>query len=480
MVQLQATQLLGKQRSNQIFEFKGIRFAEAPVGPLRWQPAVAHMPSKPHTDATRFGPACPQNNGTAEWYQSVAEKFGLSAEESAKLIPDLSHVSEDCLFLNVWTQEIRDVKLPVMVWIHGGANLSGHSFEPNYSGHVLAERGVVVVSLQYRLGTLGFLPLPFKGAVGSSGTNGMSDLITGLGWVQENIRAFGGDPDNVTVFGESSGGGNIAALLRSAKSEGLFHKAIIQSGAIGPQPVETIENATKAAETAFRHARVSSVFQARQLPWQSLINIRPENYYHAPLADDIYVRTEPRHNAGVPVLIGSNLNEWLMYYSSAAQALEDALDAYTKRDAARAFVEKRFETALEQADYLDAKADFFCPGLTIARQANQAGGQAYVYEFSRKRPGSEQLKAYHGAEIPYVFGTHDAWLPTTEEDRNLTEVMMSYWVNFARTGNPNGLGLPDWQPYHKQAPYIQELADLIDELPAEGSAICAFLDKETE
>ena len=306
----------------------------------------------------------------------------------------------------------------------------------------------------------------------------MSDLLAGLGWVRDNIKAFGGDPENVTVFGESAGGGNIAALLRSSPAKGLFHKAIIQSGAVGPEPVETVANATEAARAVFQEAKVEGVADARQLPWQSLVGIRPENYYYAPIADDVYVRKASEPNAGVSVLIGSNSNEWLMYYGDDAHVLDNALDAYDDKEAARDFVAGRFNTALEQADYLDSKADFFCPSLTIARQTAASGSKAYVYEFTRMRPGSEQLKAYHGAEIPYVFGTHDAWLPTTEVDWRLTDIMMSYWVNFARTGTPYADGLPEWRPFSDETPYIQELGDTVGALPADGSVVCAFLNKD--
>lgn len=474
-VQLKNTMFLGNQRPNGVAEFKGIRFAAPPVGTARWEAASLFTPVESEIDATSFGPACPQNNGTAEWYRSVAEKFG----QSGKLIRDLIHVSEDCLFLNIWSSRLGSEGQPVMVWIHGGSNVTGHTFEPNYSGHTLAERGVVVISLQYRMGALGFLPLPFAETSGNTGFYGISDLIAGLKWVQENVTAFGGDPDNVTLFGESAGGGNIAALLRSEKAKGLFHKAIIQSGAIAPTVTVAEANAMDAARSAFGKADINSLAEAKKVPWQSFIDIGPPDYYYAPVADDVFVRKGPDHNRDIPLMIGSNSNEWLMYYGKdEKQALAQALEAYSDKAAALEFVGERFDTALEKADYLDAKADFFCPSLTIAHQANLSGSKAYMYEFSRKREDSDRIKAYHGAELPYVFGTHDDWLPTVEEDLRLTETMMSYWVNFARTGDPNGPELPRWAPYTQSAPYVQELGDVVAALPDEGSIVCAFLNKD--
>lgn len=474
-VQLKHTLFRGNLRPNGVAEFKGIRFADPPVGDARWEAASLFTPAESEIDAMSFGPACPQNNGTAEWYRSVAEKFG----KSGKLVRDLTDVSEDCLFLNIWSSKLGDHRQPVMVWVHGGSNVTGHAFEPNYSGHKLAKRGVVVISLQYRMGALGFMPLPFAEAAGNTGYYGMSDLIAGLRWIQSNVAAFGGDPNNVTVFGESAGGGNIAALLRSDKARGLFHKAIIQSGAIAPKATVAVEDATQAARSAFAKAGITALAEAKKLPWQSLINIRPPDYYHAPIADDVFVRKSMDHNPGIPLMIGSNSNEWLMYYGQdEEQALAEALAAYADKAEALRFVEERFGTALDKADYLDAKADFFCPSLRIAHEAHLSGSTAYVYEFSRKREGSERIKAYHGAEIPYVFETHDDWLPTAEDDLRLTEIMMSYWVNFARTGDPNTPGLPRWQSYSDSTPYVQELGDNVAVLPNGGTATCAFLSKE--
>lgn len=222
------------RNGDEVLRFSGIRFADAPVGDWRWRKPrpVDRPPADVPMDATTWPPACVQDDGNVEWYQDVAAAFGQPREAAPKR-PD---TAEDCLFLNIWTPDER-AQLPVMVWIHGGANVNGWSFEPNYRGRELAAMDAVVVSIQYRLGVFGFLAHPALSAESphtSSGNYGILDQIEALRWIQANIAGFGGDPDNVTLFGESAGAGDIAYLLLSPLAEGLFHRAISQVVA-GPQ-----------------------------------------------------------------------------------------------------------------------------------------------------------------------------------------------------------------------------------------------------
>ncbi|MFM8518193.1 MAG: carboxylesterase family protein, partial [Nevskiaceae bacterium] len=226
-VQLTGERLIGRESpSAGIHAFLGVPFAEPPVGPLRWQAPVDYLGRGGVRRAQQFAPACLQTPRILDWYRGMAERFGASRS----VFKDLD-TSEDCLYLNVWAPAARPKKLaPVMVFIHGGSNRSGWSFEPNYHGHRLAAEGAVVVTLAYRLGVFGFFSHPELAGQSVTANFGLWDQLSALRWVQRNIARFGGDPSRVTVFGESSGAGNIAMLMVAPQARGLLHRAILQSG----------------------------------------------------------------------------------------------------------------------------------------------------------------------------------------------------------------------------------------------------------
>jgi len=207
--------------------FLGVPFAAPPVGDLRWQGPQEYQPKRDFRDASRFAPACMQKQRIVDWYRDLAELFGNPRD----VVADLP-VSEDCLYLNIWSPAIdSSEKLPVMVYVHGGSNRSGWSWEPNYHGHALAQQGVVVVSIAYRLGDFGFFAHPELGQGPVVANFGLWDQVAALQWIQDHIAAFGGDADRVTLFGESSGGGNIVALMSAENTDNLFQQVILQSTA---------------------------------------------------------------------------------------------------------------------------------------------------------------------------------------------------------------------------------------------------------
>ena len=436
-----------------VLRFSGMRYAEPPVGEARWR---APRPARAvgETAATGWPPACMQDEGNIAWYRGVAERFGSTAEFSMRMPP----ADEDCLFLNVWTPDTGG-RLPVMVWIHGGGNVNGWSHEPNYHGTELASRGVVVVSIQYRLGVFGFLAHPALGREaghGSSGNYGVLDQIEALRWVRDHVAAFGGDPDNVTVFGESAGAGAVGYLLLAPQARGLFHRAISQSGGWPADRRKALAESEAEGERFLSSAGIGSIEELRSLPAERLLLLAAEHFtrsFDDPSVDG-WLLPAPAPElladerfAAVPTMFGGNARE--------DQAMIDP-EGMTESAWRAAFatlpdpgaVQDRV-AALPVADRLAVfgAGMFHCPTLRFADAVAAAGVPTWVYRFARVRPGDHGLGAYHGAEIPYVFDTHDAWLPTDADDRALTRRMMDSWGNFARSGDPNGEALPAWPPW---------------------------------
>jgi para-nitrobenzyl esterase len=458
--------------------FFGIPFAEPPVGELRWQAPQPPRAAAARLDATEFAAACYQDSYNNDWYRKVGAAFGARPE----LFVD-PPFSEDCLYLNVWTPAPgEDARLPVMVWIHGGANRSGWSFEPNYLGENLAARGnVVVVSIAYRHGVFGFFGHPqLEGA-----TNfGLLDQLAALQWVQEHVAAFGGDAGNVTIFGESAGAADIGYLMATPMAQGLFRRAISQSG--GYQMLERRSLAELASLGETLGAALPGrpdLAGLRQLDSATILAaassaLKDHDWGPAvdgasvpgPISPERFPQVSP-----VDLLVGTNQDEWFMYVDDDAAALAAAIDgmpsaaqgALRELAASEPSVRRGHDRAVTFANML-------CPGYLMADAVRRAGGAAWVYRFMRVRPGpgGERLRAYHGAEIPYVFDTHDGWLATVAADRQLTERLMGYWTNFARTGDPNAGGLPAWPAYDAADAHVMTLGDELAAQPAPDHALC--------
>jgi len=456
-VQAESASIVGRwSEDREIAAFRGVPFAAPPTGPQRWlEPVRSELTGT--IDAGAFKPACMQGPHMVDWYRDLVARFGGDPESFP--VPEFS---EDCLYLNIWTPRPRTgASLPVMVWIHGGSHRGGWSYEPNYVGEALARNGVVVVSIAYRLDVFGFFSHP-----GLDVSNfGLLDQVAALRWVKEHIDRFGGDAHNVTVFGESAGASSIAYLLASPLSRGLFRRAIHQSAGyalLNTQTREQFLGAGLELERRVLAERGASGMEAlRGAPPEELLAAAEEVYADERPNVVIDGRSVPMpvqaalaEGAAIPVdlLIGSNADEWRMYLDTdtSEQEVEARIEAYGP-PAAAAIRQALSDSPdpLDRMDRLITAERFVCPSLELAVGIAAGGGKTYVYYFSRTRPGAggREIGAYHGAELPYVFNTHDAWLPTEERDLELGRLMGSFWANFARGGDPNFAGAPAWPPF---------------------------------
>ena len=411
--------------------FKGIPYAAAPVGSLRWRAPAPAAAWSGIRDASRYGAACPQAPDHHEAWAQVGP------------------TNEDCLFLNVW-RPTRAGRYPVMVFLHGGGFTYGSAGVPLYDGAKLARRGVVLVSLNYRLGLLGFFAHPAltrEDPDGPLGNYGIMDQIAALRWVRRNIAAFGGDPSNVTVFGESAGAGVVQTLMGTPEATGLFQKAISESGA-GGTVLMPIRGAAASAEViGMRWAesaglKDATVDQLRALPAGKLLG------RSFPFIDGRIVVASPgtafarAREAKVPLLIGSNSNEATLFGTGEAatrKLLGDRYDALLK---AYADAQPGKSAGIALAE----DALFVLPSMSIATMHAVNGVPAYDYYFDQvpanRRAGSAGTP--HGGELEYLFGNPDAGSAWDAADRAVSDAMAGYWVNFARTGDPNGGRNPSW------------------------------------
>jgi para-nitrobenzyl esterase len=382
------------------------------------------------------------------------------------------------LYLNVWSAAAAGAKQPVMVWIHGGAWTRGAGSIAPYDGTPLAKKGVVVVTVNYRLGVFGFLALPELTAESpdhSSGNYAILDHVAALKWVQKNIAAFGGDPSRVTIFGESAGSWSVNVVQATPLAKGLFHRAIGESGGQFARTAR-LADAEKGGTALASAAGAGSLAALRALPADKLNAIQSfrtgVNVDGWVLPDDVRTIFAQKKQSDVPVLVGSNANEWTTLSSPAT--FPKTLDDYRKRiDTQYGALAKEIDAAYPvktEGDIAGAMlgmgrdTTFTLEMRTWARMVTAGGRRAYLYQFTRvpPSPNAKTWGAYHAAEIPYVFGTlkNRPW-PFTEIDFDLSNRMSSYWTNFAIAGDPNGAGLPKWAPYDASAEPYMELGDTV-------------------
>ena len=471
VVQIGNIEIVGNQESDNVDSFLGIPFAMPPVGDLRWVEPQAYKFSEKVFNAQEFQPACMQGPRIVNWYKRLISDF----DGDEKSFPE-PVFSEDCLYLNIWRPKVIDQAktLPVLVYIHGGSNIAGWSYEPNYHGHNYAEQGVILVSIPYRLGVFGFLVHEDFDEKNFA----LLDLISALQWINKNIQSFGGNPNNITVMGESSGANNINFLMASPLSKGLFQRVIHQSGGSSisfPSDISVDFKLGKKFEESLTVGKKveDTKDYLKSLSSSEITNAASKIYdghYFAPVVDGkVLLRPlqESVHNGyihPVDLMIGSNRDEWSLYFDGEADVDAWLEEETSKKDSEELkSILQDIESPIRKLDLLITAKNYVCPSLKLANETRKNNKNAWVYSFERVRPGEKALKygAFHGAELPYVFDTHDEWLPFDEIDKNLTKIMLSYWVEFAKSGNPNSTTSPSWQIF---SPEIQETQILGDNI----------------
>jgi para-nitrobenzyl esterase len=436
--------------------FLGVPYAAPPIGKLRWREPQPPIPWAGVRHADKFGNVCMQNPQKPGTFYQV--EFYEKPEP----------ISEDCLYLNVWTAASSPAdKRPVMLWIHGGGYVEGSGSLPSFNGENLAKKGVIVVTINYRLGLFGFFAHPELSKESPhhvSGNYGLFDAVQALRWVKENIRQFGGDPDNVTIFGQSAGAASVINLCASPVAKGYFQRAIVQSGGFGRG---ADPKAAEAAGVEFaRIADADSLAALRAMPAEKLQHLaipppdgKKANLSHfGPYVDGYFLTAPPLEvfKAGTQnthsLMAGSLANEGttLVPAPVTEAELKSRIKArYGNRE------EEYFKIYPVHSDQeawqaaINAVNDMMAStALEIARDRRQH--PVFVYFFDRRPPGrnSERYGAFHSAELVYVFDNLDyVGRPWTETDRRLADTVSSYWVNFAKTGDPNRKGLPHWPAF---------------------------------
>jgi para-nitrobenzyl esterase len=436
-----------------IDSFKGIPYAKPPVGPLRWRPPQPTDKWTGDRAATDFGAACPQQN-------PQEEANGKSPE-----------TSEDCLALNVWTPSHREHLLPVLVWIHGGGNTQGASSHRYYDGGAFARDGVVLVSINYRLGLLGFFAHPALTREAKSndplGNYGLMDQVAALEWVKRNIKAFGGDPSKVTIFGESAGGQDVLCLMAAPSANGLFASVISESpGLIMMAPsLADAESFGSSTATKLGLPGVNATAeQLRKLPANEIVKY--DFIDGGPIVDGRFLPMSPKdafaqHKAiRVPLMIGTNGNEGSL--ADPEEASKWVFDGFSTEERKKAH--ELYNTGVDEA-WLDRQLFrdliFAAPVRWIARQLSTTQ-PVFLYRFSyvRQRQVGKIPGAPHGSEIPYVF---DNWWQSpmggaflTDRDREEAHLLHACWVSFAIDGAPHCPDAPAWPVYDaKQDPWME-------------------------
>ena len=462
--------------------FRGIPYAAPPVGDGRWRAPRAAAKWSGVRSARRFGAACIQ--------RVVGERLPWSQEFMIR-----EAIDEDCLFLNVWTaaKSSRD-RRPVLVYIHGGGYQEGSGAIDVYDGSALARKGLVVVTINYRLGIPGYLAHPeltAESKAHASGNYGMLDQIEALRWVRQNIAAFGGDPARVTIAGQSAGASSVHNLTASPLAKGLFHRVIAESGSsISGLPTPTLAEAEKSGLAFAGSKGAKSLRELRSMTWEQLMAGPAPSMRFAPIVDgwslpqDALATIAAGRHHDLPVLTGLNADEASSqptYGRLSAAAFTSQLRERYGDDAAALL---RLYPATTDAEASIAQKEIsrdrnrVSMYLWATRRARTSRTPAWTYYFTRAIPwpSNPQFGAFHTGEVPYVFGTLNRLdRPWQEKDRQVSNTIMDYWVNFVTTGDPNGKGLAEWPTFDPEKAQTFEIGEQTGSRPVAAPDKLKFL-----
>ena len=496
--------------------FRGVPFAASPVGDLRWKPPQPVQPWEGVRDASAYSPICAQDDTEGgEFFDLMTDGQGMSWFRRrlfrllVRMAPQ-SEQSEDCLYLNVRTANLGGAeKQPVMVWIHGGGHQTGSGSEDFYQSNPLALRGVVLVTINYRLGPLGYFAHPDLSAEsenGASGNYGTLDQITALKWVRDNIAEFGGDPSKVTIFGESAGGESVAHMMVSPLARGLFHRAIMQSASTGEtmvhlkRPVLYYTSAEEAGRSFGKKVAGSSAEPIEALRAMSTDDIFsafrkfPEfQTYSYPVVDgfvlpkSVIQTFRDGDQAPVPLLVGSNADEGTLLYSVGEDPLGGDLSGPRTVEEFEHYVQKVFGDDAEEILRLypvlgdngvgEACSALYCDGRfgvkarLCARQMALVNQPAYLYFFTRVPPSRRQtVGAFHAVDIGFVFEKTIPFFPMDAQDQVISKSMADYWAQFAKAGDPNMDDLSQWPAFSDADQRNMVFGPKIGAVPVERAA----------
>ncbi len=439
-----------KSETSNVVAYKGIPFAAPPVGELRWKAPQPAIPWQGVKKCDAFGPSPMQ-----------PKPIPFMVYTSEFLIPE-KPISEDCLYLNVWTGASKGEKKPVFVWVYGGGFSSGGTAVPIYDGEAMARKGIIFVSVNYRVGAFGFLAHPDltkEATYHSSGNYGLLDQIAALQWINKNISGFGGDPDNVTIDGQSAGSMSVNCLVASPVAKGLFKKAIAESGSFFNMKTNNLKEAEKQGTDLASFVHVNSLEDLRKIPADQLMKFQAQ---YRPIVDgyvlpksipEIFEEGNENH---VPVIIGWNADEsFVNGFKDKDGFQREAKEKYGKDadEFLKYFPANTDEEAIKSQIIISRNMIFALSGYKWAGiQSKQGKSPVYVYNFARKLPATAdyvKYGAFHTGEVAYVMNNLKFLnRPWEQADFQLAELMSNFWINFITSSNPNGKDLPDWPSYN--------------------------------
>jgi len=466
--------------------FKGLPYAAPPVGDLRWHAPKPLAPWQGVKKADQFGNSCIQN--------IVKERKPWTYEFMAH-----NDISEDCLYLNVWTgAKAAGEKRAVYVFLHGGGNVEGSGSVQVYDGEGLAKKGIVVVNVNYRLGVLGFFVHPEltkESDTHSSGNYALLDQLAALQWVHDNIAAFGGDPAKVTVGGQSAGASDTHDLVVSPLAKGLIHGAIAESSGLGGGALQTLAQAEQTGVNFAEAKGAHSLAELRMMPWQEVIApVQGQTLRFGAIMDGHVLPATPAELIGqgkgsdVPMIVGGNLFDnngssphptvtAAEFQTQVKQRYGDLADEFLKLYPAGSDEQARQSNNASLQDNMRVAQYAWAAG-----RAKTEKSDVFVYMWDHALPGpdADTYGAFHTSEVPYVLNSIDRCVgrTMTDADRKIADTLSTYWANFIKTGNPNGKGVPHW-PSEKEKPATAfEIGDKYQSIPVAGDAAKqAFLEK---